>query len=186
MNHAKIFKGWSPRDARSEWYQIVPRDHFVRVQMKKPSSFSKKNQYCMILCGVSDSGAEQDFKYLYWTISKTLVWNLFTSKGAHTVEGTEKCSEQFCLRSVLNVHNLSFAGYLNRTGPVWPKSHANTLYKALWRCHYAPMQNRLQCRPLASSALKWMFKTCSKPFPQKTCFEHVHNFSRTVSVCAVP
>jgi len=46
MNHAKIFKGWSPRDAPSElvpqWYKTFPPDHFGRVEMNKPTRFSNK------------------------------------------------------------------------------------------------------------------------------------------------
>ena len=49
------------------------------------------------------------------------------TSSRHTVEGTEMCSEQICLKSseqiclktVLNVHNLSLAGYLNRIGYPW-------------------------------------------------------------------
>ena len=51
-----------------------------------------------------------------------------------------------------------------------PTSHANTLYDALWHCHYAPKQNSLRRRPpaaLRGSALQWRFKTCSQPIPQK-------------------
>jgi len=44
----------------------------------------------MILCGGSDSGKlkspEHDFKYLYWTISKTLFRNLFTCKGTYMID----------------------------------------------------------------------------------------------------
>jgi len=47
MNHAKIFKGWSPRDAPSElvpqWYKTFPPDYFGRVKMKKPTRFSNQN-----------------------------------------------------------------------------------------------------------------------------------------------
>jgi len=45
----------------------------------------------MILCGGSDSGElkypENDFRYLYWTISKILSWNLFTYKGTYMNTG---------------------------------------------------------------------------------------------------
>ena len=44
---------------------------------------------------------EQDLKYLYWTISKILFWNLFTCKATYmidwvgwTLEGTDFCCEQ--------------------------------------------------------------------------------------------
>jgi len=44
MNHAKIFEGWSPRDAPSElvpqWNKTFPPDHFGRVEMKNPTTFS--------------------------------------------------------------------------------------------------------------------------------------------------
>ena len=44
----------------------------------------------MILCGGSDSvelkSLEHDFKYLYWTISKILFWNLFTCKGTYIID----------------------------------------------------------------------------------------------------
>ena len=39
-----------------------------------------------------------------------------STKYGHTMEGTEKCSGQICLKTVLNVDNLSLAGYLNRIG----------------------------------------------------------------------
>ena len=46
----------------------------------------------MILCGGSDSGeqksTEHDFKYLYWTISKTLFWNTSTCKGTYMMIGS--------------------------------------------------------------------------------------------------
>jgi len=44
----------------------------------------------MILCGGSDPGElktpEHDFKYLYWTISKTLFGNPFTCKGTYMTD----------------------------------------------------------------------------------------------------
>jgi len=79
MNHTKIFKGWSLRDASSElvpqWYKTFLHDHRGRVEMKKPTSFSnksrsvgsiklkvsftketyKRDEYIMILCGGPDS-----------------------------------------------------------------------------------------------------------------------------------
>ena len=46
MNHAKIFKGWSPRHGPSElvpqWLKTFSPEHFVHVEMKKPNRLSNK------------------------------------------------------------------------------------------------------------------------------------------------
>ena len=46
--------------------------------------------YRIILFGGSDSGElhlrEQNFKYLYWTMSKIKFWNLFTCKGTYMID----------------------------------------------------------------------------------------------------
>ena len=35
---------------------------------------------------------EQDFKYLYWTISKILLWNLITWKGIYMIDWVRRCT----------------------------------------------------------------------------------------------
>jgi len=61
-----------------------------------------------------------------------------------------------------------------------PKSHANIFYDTrtltLSLCSYKNRHRRL------CEAFKWMFKTCSLPFPQKP--EHIRNLSHTV-LCMV-
>jgi len=46
MNHVKIFKGWSPRDAPSKlvqlWYKSFPPDQRGLVAMKPPTRLSNK------------------------------------------------------------------------------------------------------------------------------------------------
>jgi len=58
--------------------------------------------YALILCSIS-------FPY---------EWNLFLIVG-YLWHKTEKCSEQICLKPVLNVDNLFLARYLNRTSYPW-------------------------------------------------------------------
>jgi len=47
MNHVKISKGWSLRDAPSKlvqlWYQTFPDDHSGQLEMKKPTRSSNKS-----------------------------------------------------------------------------------------------------------------------------------------------
>ena len=50
-----------------------------------------------------------------------------------------------------------------------PKTYASTFYDALWHCHYGKKHScgaglRRLCK---ASALKWLFKICSQPFPHK-------------------
>jgi len=46
MDHVKIFKVWSPRDAPSNlvqlWYKTFPPDQRGQVEMQKPTGLSNK------------------------------------------------------------------------------------------------------------------------------------------------
>ena len=86
MNDTKIFKGWSPRDAPSElvpqWYKKIPPDQHGRVEMEKPNRCSNKTSTAWSCAEdqiLENKSSEQDFKYVYWTMSKPLFWILFTS-----------------------------------------------------------------------------------------------------------
>ena len=81
----KICKGWPLRDAPSKlvqlWYKTFPTDHGGQIEMKTattlyikpvPHDLVRRIRFWTI------KSPEQDFKYLYWTISKILFWNLLT------------------------------------------------------------------------------------------------------------
>ena len=99
MNHAKIFKGWPHQDASWElvprWYKSFQPDRFLGTNHFQKADFCLGGKWRSQLCWVIKEvlhdlvrrtrfwrikSSEQDFKYLYWTISKTLFWNIFTSK----------------------------------------------------------------------------------------------------------
>jgi len=90
MNHVKIFKGWPLRDAPSE---VVQPKYFLTTMMV---GWKWKIQLDWVINPVPHSlvrrirfwrirSPEQDFEYLYWTISQILLWNLCTSKGAYMI-----------------------------------------------------------------------------------------------------
>ena len=66
---------------------------FCLAEMKKPTVLSNKCSTAwscaedQIFVGfLRKKSSEQDFEYLYWTISKTLFWNLFTCKGTYMID----------------------------------------------------------------------------------------------------
>ena len=80
---------WYPAGS-NQFHQAI----FCLAEMKKPTMLS--SQLCWVFKTVPHDlvrrirflrikSSEQDFKYLYWTISKTIVRNLFISKGTSVV-----------------------------------------------------------------------------------------------------
>ena len=66
---------------------------FCLPEMKKPTILSNKSDTALscvehqIFVGfLRINSSEQDFKYLYWTISKILFWDLFTWKGIYMID----------------------------------------------------------------------------------------------------
>ena len=95
MNHVKLLKGQPRRFALWELvpnsYQSFPPVHFGQAEMNESTMLSNKTS-------TAESCAEDQileylilrtsFKYLYWTISKTISWNLAISKWSnHWVSG---------------------------------------------------------------------------------------------------
>jgi len=89
MNHVKKFKGWPPRDAPSKlvqlWYKTFPTDQRGLAEMKTPTRLSNKSSTAWSCAEdqilENKKSPEHGFKYLYWTISKMLFWNVFTCKA---------------------------------------------------------------------------------------------------------
>ena len=93
MNHVKIFKGWPPRDPPSKLVQCGTNHSqltsVVRWKWKNqldwvinpvPHDLVRRIRFCRI------KSPEHDFKYLYWTITEILFWNLFTCKGSYMID----------------------------------------------------------------------------------------------------
>jgi len=93
MNHVKIFKGRPRREAFYYWYtantNIFPLTILVTLKSEsqlgwviKPilHNLVSRIRFWRIKC------FEQDFKYLYWTISKIIIWNLFIRKGTYIID----------------------------------------------------------------------------------------------------
>jgi len=94
VNHVKIFKGWPLRDAPSELVQLWYKKHFHPtmivwwkwktqldwVMKPVPHDLVRRIRFWRI------ESQEQDFKDLYWMISKMLFWNLFSSKGTYMID----------------------------------------------------------------------------------------------------
>ena len=84
MNHVKIFKGWPLRS----WYNCgtnhFHQADFCLAEMKKPTMLSNKSSTawsCAENQLFENKSSEQDFKYLYCTISKKiLLWNLLPGR----------------------------------------------------------------------------------------------------------
>ena len=87
MNHVQICKGqphwfalWEPVP---HWYKTFLPDHIDLAEMKNPAGLSKRISTAYSCAEdqiLENKSSEQSFKYLYWTISKTLFWNMFTRK----------------------------------------------------------------------------------------------------------
>ena len=87
MNHVKIYKGWPPRDTPSELVQNfneIRKPQLDWVIKPVPHDLMRRIRFWRI------KSPEQDFEYLYWTISKILCWNLFTCKGTKIVDWVER------------------------------------------------------------------------------------------------
>jgi len=101
MNHSKILKGWFPRDAPSkkvpQWYKIFL---FWSGKWK-----SQSHDLVRRIRFWRTKSPEQDFKYVYWTISKVLVWNIFTMKGqADAVERYVIIETNGCASETWHLH----------------------------------------------------------------------------------
>ena len=102
MHHAKIFKGWPRHHELCKNIQGLapPRclwgtgTQLVHISSIRQISVGRKwrSQLCWVIKAVPHNlvrriwvwkikSSEHDFKDLYWTISKILFWNGFTSKG---------------------------------------------------------------------------------------------------------
>jgi len=88
MNHVKIFKGWPLQDAPSKlvqlWYKSFPPGRFLPVGNEEANYVESNKRSTAWSCAenqIFEKSSEQDFKYLYWTMSKILLWNLITCKG---------------------------------------------------------------------------------------------------------
>jgi len=92
MNNVKIFKGWPRPEAFCYWYTANTNLLNLTILVTRKSEY----QLCWVIKPVPHNlvwrirfwrikSFEQDFKYLYWTISKIIIWNLFTSKGTYWV-----------------------------------------------------------------------------------------------------
>ena len=97
MNHVKNLRAGPSKMTPRCWY-ICGTNHFDQAdfclaEMKKPTMLSNKsitawscaeNQIFVRFLRIKSS--EQDFKYLYWRISKILLWHLFTWKGIYMID----------------------------------------------------------------------------------------------------
>ena len=61
--------------------------------MKKPTRLSNKTSNAWS-CAEDQKFSEHDFKYLYWTISKMLSWNLFTCKGTYMTDWVRRFAQE--------------------------------------------------------------------------------------------
>jgi len=100
MNHSKIFKGWSTGYALRSWY-LCGAKHFHPTMMvgwkwkpqldwvikQVPHDLVRRIRFWRI------KSTEQDFTYLYWTISKIIFWNLFTGKGSQIIDWVGRTHE---------------------------------------------------------------------------------------------
>jgi len=87
MNHAKLFKGWSPQMPLGSWYRTGTKisarpfwsggnanaklDWIIQLV---PHKFVRRNRSSRI------KFSKQNSKYLYWMICKVFFWNRFTGK----------------------------------------------------------------------------------------------------------
>ena len=119
MNHVKIFKGGPLQDAPSKlvqlWYKSFPPGRFLPcgiISTRQISAWWKwRSQLCWVINAVLHDlvwririlrikSSEQDFKYLYWTISKMLLWNLITCKGTYMIDWVEQIRQSETKRAV--------------------------------------------------------------------------------------
>ena len=93
MNHVKIFKGRPCREAFCYWYTAITNLFRLTILVLRKSesqlgwvikpvlhNLVSRIRFWRIKC------FEQDFKYLYWTISKIIIWNLFTREGTYIID----------------------------------------------------------------------------------------------------
>jgi len=92
MNNVKIFEGRPRREAFCYWYTANTNLLSLTILVTRRS----ESQLGWVIKPVPHNlvwrirfwrikSFEQDFKYLYWAISKIIVWNLFTSQGTYWV-----------------------------------------------------------------------------------------------------
>ena len=92
MNNVKIFQGRPRREAFWYWYTANTNLFRLTIFVTRKSD----NQLGWVIKLVHHNlvwrirfltikSFEKDFEYLYWTISKIIIWNLFTSKGTSWV-----------------------------------------------------------------------------------------------------
>ena len=91
----------------------------------------------MILCRGSDSevlkSPEHDFKYLHWTISKMLSWNMFTCKGTYMIVigscGTY-CRTVWTLERIWNI--FLRCGKMKQSEPIYIFMHPYSPFPRRW------------------------------------------------------
>ena len=89
------------------WYNCgtnhLHQADFCLAEMKKPTMLSNKSSTAwscaenQIFVGfLRIQSSEQDFKYLYWRISKILLWHIFTWKGIYMIDWVGRIYTSVC------------------------------------------------------------------------------------------
>jgi hypothetical protein len=92
MNNVKIFQGRPRWEAFWYWYTASTNLFILTILVTLKSDCQlgwviKLVPHNLVwrIRFLTIKSFEKDFKYLYWTISKKIIWNLFTSKGTYWV-----------------------------------------------------------------------------------------------------
>jgi len=124
---------------------------FCLAEMKKPTRLSNKSSTAwswaenQIFVGfLRIKSWEQDFKYLYWRISKILLWHVFTWKGIYMIDWVGR------MRWPWWVGSLNCCNTLQHTA-----THCNTLQHTATLQHIATHCNACNTLQRTATHNKW-------------------------------